>query len=93
MGGVADLRQALASYRLLALDAMVFSYHLSNTSRYTPLTSVILDAVESGQVSGLLTAVTLAEVLTAPAQADNRRAMQDYEIYITHFPTTCVWFR
>jgi predicted nucleic acid-binding protein len=84
--GVDELRRAVSGYELLVLDTMVFSYHLSNHPRYTPLTSVVLDVIESGSVSGLITTVTLAEVLTAPAQAGNRQAMQDYELYLTNFP-------
>lgn len=86
MGGVADLRQALLACHLVALDTMVFSYHLADSPRYIPLTSVILETIESGQIAGLMTTVTLVEVLTAPAQARQRRAMDDYEIYLTHFP-------
>ncbi len=86
MGSVADLRRSLAGCRLLALDTMVLSYHLANSPRYIPLTTAILEAVESGQVAGLMTTITLAEVLAAPAQAGNRQAMQDYEIYLIHFP-------
>jgi len=84
--GVEELRRAVSGYKLLALDTMVLSYHLSNHPRYVPLTGVVLEAVESGQVSGLITTVTLAEVLTVPAQAGDRRAMLDYELYLTNFP-------
>jgi len=84
--GVEALRRTLSGYRLLALDTMVFSYHLFNHPRYVPLTSVVLEAIESGKLAGLITTVTLAEVLTVPAQAGDRRAMQDYELYLTRFP-------
>ena len=84
--GVKDLCQALAHYHLLALDTMVFSYHLADHPRYSPLTQAILETIESGQAEGLATTVTLAEVLTRPAQANDRRAMYDYELYLTHFP-------
>jgi predicted nucleic acid-binding protein len=84
--GVEELRRAVSGHKLLALDTMVLSYHLSNHPRYVPLTRVVLEAVESGQVAGLITTVTLAEVLTAPAQAGDRRAMLDYELYLTNFP-------
>lgn len=84
--GVEELRRTIAGYRLLGLDTMVFSYHLFNHPRYVPLTSVVLEAIESGEVAGLITTVTLAEVLTVPAQAGDRRAMQDYELYLTRFP-------
>ena len=86
MGGVEELRRVVSGHTLLALDTMVFSYHLSNHPRYSPLTRVVLKAIESGEVAGLITTVTLAEVLTVPAQAGDRRAMQDYELYLTHFP-------
>lgn len=84
--GVEELRRAVSGYKLLALDTMVLSYHLANHPRYVPLTRVVLEAIESGQVAGLITTVTLAEVLTVPAQAGDRRAMLDYELYLTNFP-------
>ena len=84
--GVEEFRRAISGHRLLALDTMVFSYHLSGHPRYVPLTRVVLEAIESGQVAGLTTTITLAEVLTVPAQAGDRRAMVDYELYLTHFP-------
>jgi len=65
---------------------MVFSYHLSDHPRYAPLTSIVLEAIESGTVAGLTTTITLAELLTVPAQSDNRQAIQEYELYLAHFP-------
>lgn len=84
--GVSDLERVLAGYRLIVLDTMVFSYHLAEHPRYASLTGTILAAVEAGRVSGIITAVTLAEILTAPAKANNRRALQEYELYLTQFP-------
>jgi predicted nucleic acid-binding protein len=65
---------------------MVFSYHLGRHPQYSPLTQAILAAIESGQVEGLITTLALSELLTRPAQANDRRAMLDYELYITRFP-------
>jgi predicted nucleic acid-binding protein len=62
MGSLADLRRSLAGCRLLALDTMVFSYHLADSPRYAALTSAVLEAVESGQVAGLITTLTLVPV-------------------------------
>ncbi len=86
MGSVADLRGRVAAADLIALDTMVFSYHLANHPRYALLTEAVLDAVESGQVAGLTTTITLAEILTVPAKAGDREALQDYQIYLTRFP-------
>lgn len=84
--GVDDLARLLAGYRLIVLDTMVFSYHLAGHPRYVSLTGTVLAAVETGQVNGIITAVTLAEVLTVPAKAHDQRALQEYELYLTQFP-------
>lgn len=39
--GVAEFRQRLAGLHLVALDTMVFIYHLADHPRYAPLTNVI----------------------------------------------------
>ena len=85
-----DLRQNLAAHTLVLLDTMVFSYQLANHARYAPLTNAVLEAVESGEVRGLTTTVTLAKILTVPAKAGSTRAMQDYKIYLTQFPNLTV---
>jgi predicted nucleic acid-binding protein len=84
--GVDSLREILDGYRLVFLDTMVFSYQLANHPRYAPLTSVVLNAVESGQIAGLTSTITLAEILTLPAKAGDQQAIRDYELYLTHFP-------
>jgi predicted nucleic acid-binding protein len=84
--GVEGLRQAISGYQLLTLDTMIFSYHLSDHPRYAPLTATVLESIESGKVTGLTTTIALAEILSVPAKANDRQAMQDYELYITNFP-------
>lgn len=84
--GVEELLGRLADCRTVALDTMVFSYHLADHPRYAALTTAVLDAVEKGQLAGLTTTVTVAEILTVPTRAGDRQALQDYEIYLTQFP-------
>lgn len=84
--GVEELLRRLADCRTVALDTMVFSYHLADHPRYAALTTAVLEAVERGQLVGLTTTVTVAEILTVPARAGDRQALQDYEIYLTQFP-------
>ena len=80
------LRRDLAGRRLLFLDTMVFSYHLAAHPDYVPATTLILGLVESGDLAALTTTLTLAELLTRPAQERNLQAMLDYRLYLTHFP-------
>ena len=84
--GVDDFRRLLAGLHLVALDTMVFVYHLANHPRYAALTTMVLEAVETGQLAGMTTTITLAEILTAPAKVGDRQAAQDYELYLTRFP-------
>ena len=84
--GVKELRDEIVAHRLVMVDTVVFSYHLCDHPRYASLTAVVLDAIESGMIAGMTTTVTLAELLTLPACAGDQRAMQDYEIFVTHFP-------
>jgi predicted nucleic acid-binding protein len=81
-----DLRRDLAIHQRILLDTMVFSYQLANHPRYAPLAGAVLEAIESGQVAGLTTTITLTELLTVPAQAGDRQALYDYELYLTRFP-------
>ena len=64
----------------------MFVYHLANHPRYAASTTAVLEAVETGQLAGMTTTITLAEILTAPAKAGDRQASQDYELYLTVFP-------
>lgn len=68
------------------LDTMVFSYLLSGHPRYAMLAERVFSMVESGEVPALTTTMTLAELLTVPAQAQDQQALHDYELYLTHFP-------
>jgi predicted nucleic acid-binding protein len=80
----------LNGFSSLLLDAMASSYQLANHPSNASLTTVVLEAVESAAVTGLTTAITLAEILTLPAQAEDREAMRDYELYLTHFPNLTI---
>ena len=84
--GVDALRQALSGRRLLFLDTMVFSYQLADHPDYAPATTLILSLIEEGELAGLTTTLTIAELLTRPAQGQDLQAMLDYRLYLTHFP-------
>jgi predicted nucleic acid-binding protein len=65
---------------------MVFIYLLEAHPRYAGLASAMLEMVEQGTVAGLTSTLTMAELLTAPAQAGDDTALRDYELYLTNFP-------
>jgi predicted nucleic acid-binding protein len=86
MEGVDALRQTLAGLRLILVDTTVFSYHLFGTPRYQMLARTILEAVEGGTPAALTTTLTLAELLSFPAQAGDYETMRECELFLAYFP-------
>ena len=84
--GVEDLRQRLGRHKLVFLDTMIFVYLLEQNPTYIALAETIFAEVEAGTLEALTSVLTLAEVLTGPAQAQDVEAMHDYELYLTSFP-------
>jgi predicted nucleic acid-binding protein len=84
--GIEALRMALSGCRLLFLDTMVFSYHLGDHPDYVPATTLVLSQIENGDLVGLTTTLTIAELLTRPAQMQDVEAMLDYRLYLTNMP-------
>ena len=84
--GVEELRQQSGRHKRMFLDTMVFVYLLERNPHYGSLAEAILADVEAGKLEALTSALTLAEVLAGPAQAQNIAAMHDYELYLTSFP-------
>jgi len=91
MGGVTVLRQTLAQHKRLFCDTMVFAYLLDAHALYADLAAAVLHAIEQNEVQGVTSTITLAELLTAPAQAQDPQAMIDYEIYLTNFPNLTIY--
>lgn len=84
--GVESLVADLAKYETICVDTMVFIYLLDTNSEYVDLASSVLGMIESGEAKGVTSTITIAEILTAPAQANDIQAMLDYELYLTNFP-------
>jgi predicted nucleic acid-binding protein len=84
------LLKRLAQYRLVFLDTMVFVYVLERHLVYSALAEIVLNKVEAGDLRAITSSLTLAEVLTGPAYAQNLEALNDYELYINHFPNLTI---
>jgi predicted nucleic acid-binding protein len=86
ISGVKRLMRALQPHRLIALDTMVFIYQLMDHPRYAPLSSAVLEQVESGALQAVASTLTVAELLTRAAQRGDAQALRDYEALLTRFP-------
>ena len=89
--GIGKLREDVVRHRLALVDTMIFIYLLEDHPIYASLAATVLDAIETEQVAGVTSALTLTELLTAPAQVGDTRVMQDYELYLTHFSNLVIY--
>ncbi len=84
--GVTELHGQLSHYRALFIDTMLLIYLLEEHPRYADLADVVMEFIENGTGNGITSTLTIAELLTAPAQAGDDKALRDYELYLTNFP-------
>lgn len=71
---------------LIGLDTMVFIYHFEKNQRYLPITTYILNSIESGEVGALTSIVTLIEILTGPLKLKDKKLAEQYRLILTSFP-------
>ena len=83
---VAQWLTRLASVQRLFLDTMIFVYALEDHPQYGALSAAILAHIEAGACDAITSALTLTELLTAPAQRSDITALHDYELFLSNFP-------
>lgn len=68
--GVAALGAALTPHPIIFVDTMVIVYLLENHPVYGDVATTVMSTIEQGVVTGVTSMLTLAELLTGPAQAE-----------------------
>lgn len=82
--GALDL--VLKNIKAVGLDTSIFIYHFEGNPYYQPITSGILEAVETGKYQGVTSVLTLLEITTQPWRLDNQAAARKYEALLINFP-------
>jgi len=88
--GVRGLKAFLSRHRRVGADTMVFIYHLQDHPRYSPLTQLLLEAWEMGRNAGVISVITLLEVLLKPRREGNMEAARDYLELLTTYPNLMI---
>jgi predicted nucleic acid-binding protein len=83
---VASLRQRLIRHQLIGLDTSIFIYHLEANPQYLPLTQQILESIETGRCSGVVSTVTLMELTVHPWRINRADIARQYEVLLANFP-------
>lgn len=71
---------------LIGLDSMVFIYHFEKNQRYFPITTYILNSIESGKVKALTSIVSLIEIQTGALKLKDKKLAEQYRLILTSFP-------
>ena len=80
-----DLLRRLKGERL-AFDARFFLYHLESDSRFEPITSAVLSAVESGKTRALASILVLQDLFLRVAEGGNGDAVSTWQTIFMNFP-------
>lgn len=83
---MANLQQRLEAHQLIGLDTTIFIYHVEANQKYLPLTRTILKYVESGQGSGIISAVAVMELTVHPWRINRGDVARQYEALLVNFP-------
>ncbi len=77
-----DLIRSLGSGPV-ALDTSVFIYFVEEEPRYLPLVESVFQAIDSGRLPAVTSALTLLETLVVPLRAEDRTLAERYEALLT----------
>jgi predicted nucleic acid-binding protein len=80
------LEQRLAPHTIIGLDTPVFIYHLEAHPTYLPLTEQVLGTIQSGQIAGVTSVITLMELTVHPWRQQQPIVAREYEALLVHFP-------
>lgn len=64
--GIAEFQSAISAFTHLSADTSVFLYHFENHLKYSDLTQLLLDSLDSGQFRATVSVVVIAEILAGP---------------------------
>lgn len=79
------LKKDLAEHKVVGLDTGVFIHHFEG-GEYSELTTVVLERVQDGGCKGVVSAVSLAEILVKPLQLGQDGLADLYRVVFHEMP-------
>lgn len=84
--GIENLRQTLTESDSIFIDTSIISYVLAEHPIYVEVAEQVLRTVQSRATTGIISIITLVEILTVPEQRGDDEASRAYEMYLRNFP-------
>lgn len=88
--GIVELRTTVVRHESVFIDTMIFSYLLMEHPTYVDLAGTVLKLIEQGEVGGVISMITVAEILTPPAIKGDEQVARLYELYLRNFPNLTI---
>jgi predicted nucleic acid-binding protein len=79
------VKKELADHKKVALDTSVFIHHFEGAEK-SDLTSQVLQRVQDGQCTGIVSTITLAEVLIRPMERGLDSLVDLYRMFFHEMP-------
>lgn len=76
----------LDRHKTIALDTSIFIYHFEANTTYLELTTLVLERIQSGQCRGIVSELTLHELLVRPLKLGQYDVADEYELLLANFP-------
>ena len=86
MGIAADFRRIFLQYRRVLLDSAPLIYHLEDIEPYSILTEEAFTVLANGDIEGILSTVSITELLTKPFKEGKDRQIAIFEAFIFSLP-------
>jgi predicted nucleic acid-binding protein len=86
-----DLLSQIPAGAVVTLDTAPIIYFLQDHPKFAPRFAPLFDAAERGDIQIVISAVTLAEVLTGPFQSGNEVLAGQYREVLTGSPGWQTW--
>lgn len=80
------INRLMQQHRLIALDTSILIYHLEENPAYIVQTSTFLQAIQQGRCHGILSEITLLELLVLPLRLQMQDVADEYELLLTSYP-------
>lgn len=83
-----DFRRILLQHQCVFLDSAPMIYHLEDIRPYSILTTEVFTALAKGELEGVLSTVSIAELLTKPFKEGRDDQIAVFEAFVFSLPQT-----
>jgi predicted nucleic acid-binding protein len=78
--------ERISQLPIVGLDTSIFIYHFEKNPTYLSLTRELFSRIESGELRGVTSTISLMEIIVRPLDLGRQDIAQKYEALLVNFP-------